>query len=430
MDYGRYFKLDGDASDITAGIAVFRYRADGETDCPIYVALTKLGIEFNIVGTAINSQLLYLPLDDNLAERGLSTILARNFRRKVPVSELEGNALFRTGDADRRGYFSVFFNFGKGIRESSHPWNLWSSDKTSVSPSKLILDFLFDLRETRVFQMSPHYMEIIGKLRENFFFRALSAKAGYLYQRMAYSIAIKKGAEHFGNDWKQYGRDWKRFYGELLCEAEKEWTECIRDPRSAKIFHDSGGWFQTSEKEMKHVYSFWPPLKLDAAKTAAKKENDKLSSRWFVNRYEVGFVWRVWPFHRSFLGWHLFLPRVFVSIAAGWFTFVLMQNSSGPKWTPGGHDGLVGVMLVMILCCCYVFIRRMAQFLDFLSVARRSIQLTIAVLIISAIIGNGIWFAIDDPANKNNFVFFLVAAAYFGIFIQIFLNEKNPSEAL
>ncbi|XBD74436.1 hypothetical protein ABFY27_16835 [Akkermansia massiliensis] len=62
MDYGRYFKLDSEASDLAAGIAVFRYRADGETDSPIYAALTHLGIEFNIVGTAINSQLLHLPL--------------------------------------------------------------------------------------------------------------------------------------------------------------------------------------------------------------------------------------------------------------------------------------------------------------------------------------------------------------------------------
>lgn len=431
MDYGRYFKLDSEASDLAAGIAVFRYRADGETDSPIYAALTHLGIEFNIVGTAINSQLLHLPLDDNLSEGDIGMILARNFNRKVPIPELEGYTLFQTSDADWRGYFSVFFNSGKGIRDSIHPWNLWSNDKTSISLAKLILDFLFDLRETRVFQMSPHYMEIIRKLRENFFFRALAAKAGYLYQRMAYSAAIRKGAEHFGRSWKQRGKDWKRFYGELFFKAEEEWTACIRDPRSSETFHGSGGWFQSSEKEMKHVYSFWPRLNLDATKMAAKKGNDKLSSRWFISRYEVGFVWRVWPFHQSFLGWHLFLPRVFVNIAAGWFTFVLMQNFSGPKLTPGGHAGLICAMLIMVLCCCYIFIRRMSPLLDCLSVARRSLQLTIAALIISAIIGYGMLFALNDPTiNQNNFAFFLVAASYFGIFIQLFVNEKNPSDAL
>lgn len=430
MDYGRHFKLDADASNIAAGIAVFRYRADGETDTPIYVALTHLGIEFNVVGTSTNSRLLHLPLDDNLSEGALSNILARNFSRMVSISEPERGALFPKGDTDGRGYFSAFFNSGKGIKRSSHPWNLWNTNKTSVLLTKLVLDFLYDLRETRVFQMSPHYMEVIEKLRENFFFRALTAKAGYLYQRMAYSIAIKKGAAHFGNDWKQRRRDWKRFYGELLFETEKEWTECIRDPRSAQTFHDSGGWFETSEKEMKHVYSFWPRLKLDATKAAAKKENDKFSSRWFISRYEVGFVWRVWPFHRSFLGWHLFLPRVFVNIAAGWFTAVLMQNFPAHQWAEGGRNKLIYVMLVMILCCCYIFIRRMAPLLDFFSVFRRSVQLTIAALILSAIIGYGMLFAIDNEAYKKNFEFFLVAAAYFGIFIQLFLNEKNPSEAL
>lgn len=430
MDYGRYFKLDGDASDIAAGIAVFRYRADGETDSPIYAAFTNLGIEFNIVGARTNSKLLHLPLDDNLSEGDPGAILARNFHRKVPISELDGGPLFLPGDADWRGYFAAFFNSGKGIKESSHPWNLWSTDKTSVSLAKLVLDFLYDLHETRVFQMSPHYMEVSKKLRDNFFFRSLTAKAAYLYQRMVYPAAIKKGIEHFGKDWKQYGGDWKRFYGNLYFEAEKEWTECIRDPRSAKIFHDSGGWFQSSEKEMKYIYSFWPRLKMDAAKTATKKENDKFSSRWFISRYEIGFVWRVWPFHRSFFGWHLFLPRVFVNIAAGWFTFVLMQNFSGRPWSPGGHHMLIVLMLIMILCCCYIFIRRMAPFLDFLSVARRSAQFTIASLIISAIIGHVVLFSIDDAESNDNFVFFLVSSTYFGIFIQMFLNEKNPSEPL
>lgn len=73
----------------------------------------------------------------------------------------------------------------------------------------------------------------------------------------------------------------------------------------------------------------------------------------------------------------------------------------------------------------------MSPLLDCLSVARRSLQLTIAALIISAIIGYGMLFAINDPTiNQNNFAFFLVAASYFGIFIQLFVNEKNPSDAL
>lgn len=430
MDYGRYFKLDGDASDIEACIAVFRYRADGETDSPIYAALTDLGIEFNIVGTTTNSRLLHLPLDDNLAEGNLDTILAKNFYRKVPISEPDGNALSQTEEAGQRGYFPVFFNSGRGVRKSSHPWNLWRTDKTSIPLAKLVLDFLFDLRETRVFQMSPHYMEVIEKLRDNFFFRALAAKASYLYQRTAFSIAVKKGASHFGSDGKQRERDWRRFYGELFFEAEKEWTECIRDPRSAKTFHNSGGWFQTSEIEMKRVYTFWPRLNLDAAKTLEKKENDKLSSRWFVSRYEIGFVWRVWPFHWSFLGWHLFLPRVFVNIAAGWFTFVLMQNAVKRQWETSGYNRLMLAMLIMIMICCYVFIRREAPFLNFLSIARRSIQLTIAALIMSATIGYGILSSMDNKPSWNNFVFFLVAVTYFGIFIKLFLNEKNPSESI
>jgi hypothetical protein len=46
---------------------------------------------------------------------------------------------------------------------------------------KLILDFMFDLEQTKVFQISPHYEHISVKLKENYLFSALAAKANFYY---------------------------------------------------------------------------------------------------------------------------------------------------------------------------------------------------------------------------------------------------------
>jgi|GEM_PF-3995645 len=433
MDYGRYFKLDPDASDIAAGIAIFRYCPDGETNSPVYAAFTSLGVEFNAVGPTTNSRVMHLPLDENLDEGTLESVLAEDFRQKVIIPEMRECATTKAADVDRRGYFAAYFNLGKGIKDPTHPWKLWTADKASLSLAKLVLDFLFDLRETRVFEMSPHYMEVNEKLRENFFFRALAAKAKYLYQRGVYAVGVKEAATHVGDGAKQHRADRRRFYSELFFEAEKEWTECIRDPRSSKTFHGSGGWFETCENEMKRVYKHWPRLWLDDAKMVKKKENDKLSSRWLAQRYDVGFAWRIWPFHPSFFGLHLLLPRVAANIAAGWFTLALMQDMKVIKSFEASHSGrvwFVFVMVVMMLGCSYIFIRRAVPFTKFMSVARRAAQLTVATLLISTVIGWGLWLMISrvEKDMSGHFVFFCVAAAFFATFINLFVQDKNPSE--
>jgi len=443
MDYGRYFRLDADASDTEAGITVFRYRPDGRTDSPVYAAFTDHGVEFYAVGQVTNGQVLRIPLDENF-EGDIGAILSKSFRLTLRISEMREYVASPMETGDPGGYFAAFFNSGKGIKPSdtTHPWNLWKTDKTSLPLAKLALDFLYDLRETRVFEMSPRYVEMTEKLRENFFFRALAAKSGYYYYRTQRIIATKANArKHPGGDARARRIAGRRFYDGLFFDAEKEWTDCIRNPNSDATFHNSGGWFDTSERELRRVYRPWVCLRLDAVKTQLKNDNDKLSSRWLTGRYAVSYVWSVWPFHWSFFGTHLFLPRVVLNIFFAWFTFVIangMTHFSKTFERGTVHSWLVVAMLVMMFGCSYVFIRRMAPLVRSRNIFTRSVQLTAATLLISLLIGGGMWLVIsmitvpslDRSVILDYFSFLWIASAYMGTVIQLFLNDKNPSESI
>jgi len=107
----------------------------------------------------------------------------------------------------------------------------------------LILDFLFDLEQTKVFQTSPHYEHISIKLKENFFFNALANKAKYYYYRKI-EPSIEPSQEN------------KNFFLEnYFLLAEEQWIKSIMDPRSDHNFTLEKGWFDNPEEEMVKVYA-------------------------------------------------------------------------------------------------------------------------------------------------------------------------------
>ena len=432
MDYGRYFKRDADASAIGRGLVIFRYRPDGETDSPVYVAITGQSIDFDVVGEKTNARVLRIPLEENL-ERSLATTLAEAFNRSVLIPELAAYEVSRADGGDHRGYFATFFKREKNAKQSGHPWNLWASDKTTLPLAKLILDFLFDLQENRIFQMSPHYGELTKKLREDFFFRCLAAKAGYLYQRTLFGVALMARAQVVGENGTRERNARKLFYGELLFEAEKEWTVCIRDPRSDKTFHNANGWFGDSETEIKRVYSPWVSMRLDKEHREEKRENDRLVSKWLIARYSGLTAWRIFLCgHGSFFGVHLFWPRIVLSIATAWFTLALVEGTDPSQKLPTESSvaAIIVLLLIMILSVSLLAIRRNAPLAR--DILWRALRLTGLVVSISSILGSVLLIAvgIESRMSYHDYLFYWIAAAFIGLVLQIFLQGDNPSESL
>lgn len=429
MDYGRYFRLDADASIIDHGLAVFRYRPDGEKDSSLYVTITATTINFDVVSTKGNSRVLTIPLKQNL-EGSLAATLAENFKHVVSFPEMITYSSSVPSDDDNRDFFAAFFDFGKGTKSTSPPWiYLKNNEKYDLPLAKLVLDFLFDLQETDVFRMSSHYEELIENLYNNFFFRSLAAKAAYLYHRGQYQIVTRNDQLE-----KRVGsarRERREFYGGLLFAAEKKWTECIRDPRSDKIFHNSGGWFGDSETEMKRVYWKWLPIRLDKEHQEAREENNENVSHWLVQRYASLSAWSLCFRHRSFFGPHMLLPRLVAAITAAWFTFALLVGNDMklPEFIEKKESirPAVLMMISLILLTSCIFIGKFAPFIGKTAIFLRALRLTVVSILISAMIALMLHFTLGAPSTWREFEFFCVAATYTGVIFQLFFSDKNPS---
>ncbi|GHT12824.1 hypothetical protein FACS189426_16800 [Bacteroidia bacterium] len=222
---------------------------------PIYVAITKECIEFkaHFYANAIDrhkevhlhNTILSLPLSANLEVKdGLTRVLIEGYCTKFPSKEniyfydLIGKRL-PENDAALSYSNSAIFKI-KDIIETV----LNKSSNIEWFIRKLILDFLFDLEHTKVFQNSPYYEYAFIKLRENFFFNALANKAKHYYYR---EIAEKN---------KMTDEDKKLFFlKEYFLPAEEQWIKSIMNPRADHDFTiEEKGWFENPEQEINDIY--------------------------------------------------------------------------------------------------------------------------------------------------------------------------------
>ncbi len=429
MYHGHYFRLDTDVTNIEKGIAVFRYCPDGKTDSNIYVTFTDSEIEFNSIGGDPDRSVmvLHIPIDDNI-ERSFASTVTESFHWKIEETAATLHEI---------SYLSYYSTFHFGLN-SKHP-KYWKKPNASnalrnspsilepLTVSKIILDFLFDLRETSVFQMSPYYGKLNEKLHQNFFARCLLAKARYWYQRAICEESIKKGGSVAGVDERKKREEKKQFYGVILFEAEKEWTTCIRDLRSDKTFYEEFHvWFDDCETEMRRIYR--PYLSIRPNKEILRdirKEHNKLVSKWFVARYSGLTSWRVFlAGHGSFFGMHLFLPRLFFANVTAWFTLAFFQDI---EKTIGKINILPFVLLIlfMIFIVSTIVVQRVVPFTR--NILVRSLKLSGLVMLVSGIVGCVLLSTIN---LWNNFIFILFSAAFVGLVLHIFLPGDNPSESL
>lgn len=207
---------------------------------------------------------------------------------------------------------------------------------------KLLLDFMFDLKHSDVFQNSVHYQKMYSKLMSDFYFSSLMHKCEYYYYRKLTSKAIednvkmdklipkvqneeriKKGKETIAS-----------LYANELIRAEDLWIHDIMNPQAEKEFeHQYPGkykilreifeifsfqqwqsWFAEPEEEMrrvcftmkensskkKHICNADTLIEyfkinnskdnISASLVATNDRNKELISRWFLKRYDFNDV--------------------------------------------------------------------------------------------------------------------------------------------
>lgn len=420
MYHGRYFRLDTDAANIEKGIAVFRYCQDGKTDCGTYVTFSDDEITFyfnsRVDDTIKDETILHIPIDDNI-DRGFASIVTEAFHSTInDVSAISREELPPSYDST--------FSFAASEKSAQNRKKPRSASEW-LPVRRLILDFLFDLKETRVFEMSPHYGELTEKLHHNFFARCLIAKAGYWYHRILYENAVRESDHAFSANNRKTRKNKRQFYGAILFQAEKEWTDCIRDYRSDKIFHDEfNGWFDDSETEMQRIYLPYLPIALsDGVAKKLKKENDNNTSKWFVTRHAALTAWYILLVgNRSFWDIHLIRPRILFAIAVGWITIGGMSELVSSK----NDTGLLYPisLTVVIFAVSLLLIWRVVPLVKDISI--RALRFSCYVLLASSIAGAMLSPMIGKGYNLTN----ICLTAVIGLVVQIFLQGGNPNEPL
>lgn len=189
---------------------------------------------------------------------------------------------------------------------------------------KLLLDFMFDLKHSDVFQNSANYQKMYSGLMSDFYFSALMHKCDYYYHRKLIREAVNK---------KEYDRDTiVTLYAEELSRAEELWVKDItssqaentffydkklfvrRELKEDGFFDKYPSWFADPEEEMRrvcftmretggtkerHMCNMDVLIRLldirhddmknnfiESKMIKMRDDNHKLISQWFLKRYD------------------------------------------------------------------------------------------------------------------------------------------------
>lgn len=307
MNYGRFFSLDVNASQLTDKITVFNYRllknskasaqAGLREKYPIYVTLSEEGVSFHMHyineenETTIyhtNSLILSLPVSANLnIKDNLTRNIIEIFWNKFP-NNTDENIVYDYAAASIENTEQRF----KGITYSSLEIFGINYTKPVLEDRppiigllrKLFLDFLYDMEHTDVFRNASAYEKLYIALNENFLYQAVRIKAEYYYQR---KLAARLRKEY------AYKESYEKelFITDYYVEAERRWVETIVDSRSEIYFHNAKGWFEDAETEMDAVYQSGY-IKFHDGKSRARIESSIKTERCvdFVNSISCPFL--------------------------------------------------------------------------------------------------------------------------------------------
>lgn len=299
MNYGKWFTLDLEASDLRHGINVFNYRGfkfykkdapkefekeeDGEQttpEYPIFAVLNADGVHFCCHYALLspsskdedsNNGKLPIYHQDNMIlslECSGNTHTSRDFHHRIneafctvyprknnPIEDGTGDAFFKQFksqtlrsigelEAEKGVTYSSLEVFRK--QQIDEDWDV--TEYTHFVVRKLFLDFLYDFEHTDVFQNSPHYDTVYSRFHEDLLFDAIAKKAEYYYQ--------KKLCENVFCNTKDRFEDKNYLLANLenYVYAEHHWVECILNPQSDKLFYDSN-WIISTKKELDNVYT-------------------------------------------------------------------------------------------------------------------------------------------------------------------------------
>lgn len=296
MNYGKFFRLNQNISKIEDGIAIFDYidlpaYFESSTEnlmspkYPISVSITEDNILFRVHYSAykigdtaymykvedafknINSDLIHmeevilkLPYKDNVDE--LYQTIKNIYNTKYPLLTENQNSTFIYELLKERykgiGDYTIKDELYKKLREyvdgdSSYStlWLMAIAEKDNEGEAfinlygkdeqesivikflrKLLLDFMFDLKHSDVFQTSKYYQDMYSGLMSNFYFSAIMHKCEYYFYRGMITDIVKNDSINEVSKKNHI----QGLYAKELAEAELLWINDIMSPNAEKYF--------------------------------------------------------------------------------------------------------------------------------------------------------------------------------------------------
>lgn len=237
------------------------------------------------------------PMSDKYGGRYFHQLLRRRYKGKKCPSKVETEMY--SGLKERAcGMLSYSQLECIGVKDEA----IYEGEEVKRFLRKLLLDFMFDLRHSDIFQLNPHYGQMLSGLMSDYYFASLLHKCEYYYQRDLVNQMKSKV-----NVVSLYCKDYFR--------AEDHWMHDIMDPRAEetyKLADEDETWFAYPEEEMQALCfekegvdalivdpgldlrnrkKAWPAAIATMVKT--HDHNRESASRWFLRRYDFKDVFRL-----------------------------------------------------------------------------------------------------------------------------------------
>ena len=220
-------------------------------------------------------------LEDELKE--LQTSKTRDEGKIIEIQEdidtVKRYRLIKKSQSNKDSYSSLYI-WGLLDNADSNHSSYQLQDKNGNFTKflrKLLLDFMFDLMHSDVFESSKYYSQMKEDLMTDFFFSSIIKKSEYYYQRdivrnrykpILYDAVNIHSLEKAQNNNKDATKSLKKLYINKLDEAESEWIDTIMNPMAEKHFVFSPEWYENQDK----------PVLIDG--------EFFVSNSWFVNPEE------------------------------------------------------------------------------------------------------------------------------------------------
>ncbi len=323
MNSGSFFRLDLETSKVVNGITFFNYidipeleEGKGILRYPIRLSISSDKVSIFVhyynddyIPCHTEEVILELPYANNSID-SLSSTIKRIYNTTFPLSNYLYNLLckryvandnnsdyypFQKSQINKDSYSSLYiwgllrpttqkdgdFHYEilhKDTKEIVKEGYTQNESKQNFAITKflrkLLLDFMFDLMHSDVFECSKYYSSMKEGLMSDFFFSAIIKKSEYYYNRRLVRVRAEENLS-MTNTSIAANHSLKHLYAEKLERAERDWIDVIMNPLADKHFLFLPDWYEDPEEG---------GVRYEKRKN--KNETFNISESWFVNPEE------------------------------------------------------------------------------------------------------------------------------------------------